>query len=516
MEKKSFFADPRWLLTLTLLILFSIGLAIRIYDLTDPPLDFHPTRQLFSAIKARGMYYEALLDVPAWQRQMAIQQMRARSVIEPEILERLAAFTYRFTGEQLWVPRLYSSIFWLIGGVFLFLLARDLVSTAGAVLSLAYFLFLPYAIAASRSFQPDPLMIALILAFWWLIYRWAASARTPGSSPEGKGENSWKWAILAGFIGGLAILIKLVAAFFVIGGALAAALSHFKLRDILRNPQTWTMALLGIMPGGFWVVYGVFIAGFLGQQFNGRSIPALLLSPSFYVNWQTKAAIAAGGIWIMFGLLGLFLVREKRVRGFLLGLWGSYLVFGLFFDYHISTHDYYSLPLIAIVALSLAAVGDGFFARLTEAGSGWVRGAVFVILLYGLFSTVWAVRDEMKAVDYRPRVAFWQEISAAMGPHASLVALTDDYGSQLAYYGWQTAENWPTSGDLYQTEVRGGDTDFHDFFVKMTQKKIFFLITDLQDFKRQPDLQKWLGDYPVWAQGDGYIIYDLYHPLGGQ
>ena len=38
--------------------LFGIALAIRLYDLTDLPLDFHPTRQLVSIIKARGIYYQ--------------------------------------------------------------------------------------------------------------------------------------------------------------------------------------------------------------------------------------------------------------------------------------------------------------------------------------------------------------------------------------------------------------------------------------------------------------------------
>ena len=95
----------------------------------------------------------------------------------------------------------------------------------------------------------------------------------------------------------------------------------------------------------------------------------------------------------MLGLLGIFLVRERIARSFLFGIWGAYLVFGLYFNYHISTHDYYSLPLIAIVAVSLAPLGDWFFARLREAGSpfgddaGWVRSVLFIILLYGVFST---------------------------------------------------------------------------------------------------------------------------------
>ena len=117
------------------------------------------------------------------------------------------------------------------------------------------------------------------------------------------------------------------------------------------------MALLGILPAAGYLVYGIFIRGDLGSQFSGRFIPALLLSPVNYLQWMTKASLAAGGIFIMLGLLGFFLVKDKRLRNFMFGLWGAYLLYGLFFDYHIATHDYYHLPLIPIVAVSLSSVG---------------------------------------------------------------------------------------------------------------------------------------------------------------
>jgi hypothetical protein len=506
MEQKSFFASSRLSLALTLFLLFGIALAIRIYDITDLPLDFHPTRQLFSAVKARGMYYETLPGVPEWQRDFAVQQWKTKVTIEPEILERLAAFIYRYTGEQVWIPRLISAVFWVIGGIFVYLLARDMVSIDGGVLALAFYLFVPYGIFASRSFQPDPLMVALIVIFWWLVYRWADL--TPTHPPEKRG-GSWRWAILAGLMGGLAILVKFVAAFFVIGGALGALLGCFKLRELIRNQQVWTMGILGVLPGGAWIVYGKLVAGLFGGDMSGRFVPTLLTSPLFYVQWQTKAAAVAGGIGIMLGLLGLFFAQERTIRMLLLGIWSAYLVFGLYFNYHVSTHDYYSLPLVAIIAVSLASLGDWFFTRLRGAGSGWVRGAVFAILLYGVLSTVWSVRNEMKSVDYRLQEAYWAEIRDRLGPGASVVALTEDYGNRLAYWGWQKAVIWPSSGDLYQADVRGNQRDIDKLFADLTAQKTLFLVTDLEDFAKQADLQTLLADYPVFVQGDGYLIYDL-------
>ena len=513
MEQKSFFASSRLSLALTLFLLFGISLAIRAYDITDLPLDFHPTRQLFSAVKARGMYYETLPGVPEWRREFAIQQWKTRVTIEPEILERLAAFIYRYAGEQLWIPRLISAFFWLVGGIFIYLLARDLVSVDGGVLALAFYLFVPYGIFASRSFQPDPLMVALIAAFWWLVYRWATLA--PGPSPKMRWE-PWKWAILAGLVGGLAVLVKFVAAFFVIGGALGALFGGFKLRELVRNPQVWAMGVLGVLPGATWIIYGKFVLGLFGGDMSGRFIPALLTDPAFYFQWQVKGAAVASGIGIMLGVLGIFIAQKRNVRAFLLGIWGAYLVFGLYFNYHISTHDYYSLPIIAIVAVALAPFSEWFFARLTETGTGWVRSGLFIVLLYGVFSVVWNVRNEMKSVDYRPQEAHLVEIRESLGTDSSVIALTEDYGNRLAYWGWLKAANWPSFGDLYQADVRGNQRDIEKMFTELAAQKSYFLVTDLEDFAKQTDLQAQLAGYPLLEQGGGYLIYDLQHPLEAQ
>src|SRR5688500_6645977 len=158
MSQPSFFTSPISRV-ITLILLFTLALTIRLYDLTDLPLDFHPTRQLLSAIKARGLYYETQPDgIPTWKLETAIRQAKLKADVEPVIFERVVAFTYRITGEQIWIARVYSSIFWLVGGIFLFLLIRDLVSFEAAVVSTTYYLFFPYSIIASRSFQPDPLM----------------------------------------------------------------------------------------------------------------------------------------------------------------------------------------------------------------------------------------------------------------------------------------------------------------------------------------------------------------------
>ena len=533
MTQESLFSS-RFARSVALVLLFGIALTIRLYDLTDLPLDFHPTRQLLSAIKARGLYYETQPDgIPTWKLETAIRQAKLKADVEPVVFERLVAFTYRFTGEQLWMARIYSSLFWLIGGIFLFMLVRDLVSFEGAIFSTAYYLFFPYSIIASRSFQPDALMVMLTLSFWWMFARWMTLTFNPSPiraertlrDPErsrrgdevedeaGRGAGV-RIALLAGLLGGLAIFVKFSAAFFVIGAALGLSLSHFTLRELLRNAQVWLMALIGILPAAAYLVYGIFIRGDLGSQFSGRFIPALLLSPINYLQWMTKASLAAGGIFIMLALLAFFLGKDVRLRSFMFGLWGAYLIYGLFFNYHVATHDYYHLPLIPIVAVSLSLLGDWFFARLTESTAHrYQRSAVYFILLFGLFSVVWNVRNQLKAVDYRPEAAMWAEIGDLLADER-VVALTQDYGSRLEYWGWKTVATWPYVGDINYADARGGTFSFDELFDEYSSKRDFFLVTDLAELDRQPGLKERLfSSYSIVAQEDGYLIFDLRDPI---
>ena len=163
--------------------------------------------------------------------------------------------------------------------------------------------------------------------------------------------------------------VKFVAAFFVIGPALCAGIAVFG-RKLLRMRQVWLMAALGVFPAAFYLYYGMVQHGFLGRQFSGRFIPALLVSPLNYLHWVDMANQTAGALAVAFALLGLIAVRQKPLRWMLVGLWAAYLIYGMFFDYHVGTHDYYHLPLIAVVAFSIAPFVDVVWEQLAARLSG--------------------------------------------------------------------------------------------------------------------------------------------------
>jgi len=518
-ETTSFFST-KTARVFALLVIFAFGIAIRLYDLTDLPLDFHSTRQLLSLLKARGMYYETRFDVSPEERAFAVQQWELRASVEPEFFERIVAWTYQFTGEQIWVARLYSSSFWVIGGIFLFLLARRLTTEDGAIAATAVYLLLPYAIIASRSFQPDPLMTMFIVMFLWAVWEWSSSLTAKDAKKISEenlgalselrgGKNPWLFAILAGLFGGLAIFVKFPAAFFVVGGGLGAVLSHRSMKEALKNPQLYVMALLGILPGAGYLIYGIFVAGYLGQQFSGRFIPTLFLSPSYYVGWLNMLNLVAGGMVLMLALLGIFFYDDKN-RRFLLGLWAGYALFGFYFNFHISTHDYYSLPLILILALSIAPLADSLLNKLAQlTQTKLLRLSSFLFLLIGIIASLWNTRNQLNAVDYRPQAAMWAEIHSHTADY-NLGGLTQDYGARMAYWGWQNLTSWPSYGDLLYGKERGSaEKDFEEQWNELMPKKELFLVTDFKDLDLQPFLKAKLSTYPIFAEGDGYVIYQL-------
>ncbi len=497
--------------------MLGLGLGLRLYDLTDQPIDFHPTRQLRSAIIARGMYYSMLSDIDPQTRQQAIAAWNSTGQYEPSILEYLVAQTYRLMGgENIWVARIWNSLFWLIGGLALFDLARRGVRTVGdsttgrlktngigaALVALGYFLILPFSVQASRSFQPDPGMVMWLILSVYCFFRWSEKQGQP---------DAWGWAVLAGLFGGIAVLTKFVAAYILGVVAVSMVLYTLGLKRFWRNPQTWVMAALMIVPT--WLFY-------LGRQGRASeyfqdwtiSLSHLLLEPDFYVRWFGLMQNLFGLTALLLSLVGVILAAP-RFRILLLSLWAGYLLYGFFLPYQMYTHSYYHLQLIPIVALSLAPLAQIILNRLQQEGLVW-KIAFAAIVAVGLLYTSWLSVTTLKAADYRNEPDHWRQIAAVLPQDGGIVALTQEYGFPLMYYGQRKVSLWPNRGERTLSSLRGNSKEFEDYFAKRTGGRSYFLITAFNQYNDQPDLKQALEEgYPVLAQGDGYLIFDLTNPF---
>jgi len=495
MEESLIVPSKIWYIALLIVILV-LGFGMRLYDLTDPPLDFASTRQLRSALIARGMDSATAENVPEWQQEIAAKQGR-HSMIEPTVMESLVAATYHLVGgEYIWIARIYSSLFWVLGGVALFFLVEEMVTTDSAYFALIYYLFAPFGIAASRSFQPDPLFTSLIVISWWTFYRWYRSS-------------TWKWALLAGLSAGAAMFVKSTAVFFLIFAFALLVLTKEPLSKLIKNKQVWTVAALSGIPVLAYHVYGVFIVGSLAQQFKGRFFPALLKDPQYYFGWKNALSSVSGHYVILAAaLIGLILYFRNKKLIYLAGIGIGYVLYCFFFTYHITTHYYYHLPMIPVIALLLAGL-YAFIAKYMKhkVFPHLVRFALVLVLLVGVGGGYYLLHKE----DFREVPYYYDKVAGFIEKDAKVVTISQDYGNRIAFYGWIIPKQWKSTGDMAYSQLSGGTEDpFIERFESYTSGYDYFLVTSLNQLKKQEDLYNHLKDlFSVHVEGGGYIIYDL-------
>jgi hypothetical protein len=494
--KLKFFTEHHYWVWVMLALVFFFGLVGRFYDFDDPPLDFHPSRQLHSMLIARGMYYENLESAPEDQRVLAVNQWKSEGEIEPPIMERFSAWGYRLVGEDdLRVPRFLSIFFWTLGGVGLFLLSRDLIGAKGAVFGLAFYMVLPYMLYASRSFQPEPLMTAAIIWSWWAMVKWVK-------------RKTWAYAVAAGLISGFAIYVKLPAAFFVLPAFVGLVLADLKLKKAITNPQVIVIGVLSVLPTLVYYIDGLYISGVLQSQTSFRFFPNLLADPFHYLTWKDMIDSTLGIEFFLIGLLGVLLIKEKPYRVMFISLFLGYFLYGTMFNYHIITHSYYQIPLTPVVALGLSAWGG----LLIDNAKGRQAFALLLtsgVLFFWMAYNFWDARMTLKHANYREEPAFYASLGSELKEY-SVISITPNYGYRLSYWGWKQTTNWKSVGDFVMRELAGMEINRQEMLMDAIKDQNLFLITDFEEFNSQPEVKEFLWDtYPVFDEGEGYLIFDL-------
>jgi len=479
------------LFALLVLLIFIAGLGIRVYDLTDEPLESHIVRQLRSLLITRSLYQG--------------KGMGGESLIELPIMELAASSLYHLAGQEIpWVQRIISISFWMLGGWALFELGKTISSRFGAVISIVYYLFLPFSIISSRFMMPDPMMTASTIIAVWTLTRWEKQ-RTMG------------WAIAAGLITGYAILAKSVAGFILLPAFALFTLAIYPIKTIIKERQLWAMVVLAALPSLVYYVYGIFIRGTLAGQFQNRFFLDLLMDPSHYVRWINTIDNKFGLGVVMLALVGSALVKDKPYQRLLAGWWLGYVFYGLVFPYHIWTHDYYHLPLVPIVALSLAPLGTAAFQAAKEMTTSRRLSTIVIGLALLIYSAtnIWNARVALASEDFRQEGRHYQPIKEALAGHLDeeMISLSGDYNVRLSYFTQLEIDSWPNGADLRLRELSNHDFDFEQFWNETANTYRFFLILSQNELESQEQLAVQLNAYPVFYQGGGVTIYDLQHPL---
>jgi 4-amino-4-deoxy-L-arabinose transferase-like glycosyltransferase len=499
-----------------LLALFLAALVFRLDGLTQPPLDFAPTRQYYSALIARGLDLGGTVELPQWKRRIVEEINEELPRYEPPLMEFAAAASYRLTGaERLWIPRLFASVFWLVGGLFLYQLAQRLTSPGGALLSLVAYLFLPYAIFASRSFQPDALMVMVLLASVLAIVRYHE-------------RPSRQRLVTAAAVSAAALLVKPgIPAAFLYVVFLSLSISRLGVRGAVADVRLPVFVVGSALPMLAYYVYGHYFAGSVSADIGDWVIPGLLVESGFWRGWlyyqvpgvlgspldSSKLLVKAFAyVVLLAALLGIVLARPGQPRALLVGLWGGYFCFGLIFTWHIHTHEYYSLPLVPILALSLGPT-LGALARRAQHVRSLARFALAIAIVAAVSVGIWKVHLRLTDPSYAKEVRIYREIGSSAHHTARALFLDPYYGNALSYHGWVFGRFWSAPAQVGPSGSTARTLAHFQKTVETPPARTYFIVTSLSDFHADPRLQTFVRhSFTIVHETPDFLIFDLSRP----
>jgi 4-amino-4-deoxy-L-arabinose transferase-like glycosyltransferase len=359
------------------------------------------------------------------------------------------------------------------------------------------YLFLPYAIVASRNFQPDALMT--MTSLWALV----AVARLFERPTTGRRVSAI--ALVA-----LALTVKPMSVFLTIPVILG--LGIVRPRDAPRVAISYVIvtALLPLMPAVLYYGYSTLFGSFAKDQMAMRFVPDLLTTRFFWGGLAKQIGRVFTMPLFVVSLLGIALAPHVQARVVLASLWAGYAVFAVAFTYHMPTHDYYHWPFIAAVALGVAAVA----ARAERAdrvppaviSSMAVAGALAIAAIGS-----YAAWPRLSVPSAASTLVAYREIGELTEHHTNVLFLDLAYGYPLMYHGELSGDYWPTSDDLAAEAM--GDQQPISAAARFARdyagfEPRYFVVTDLPSLDAQADLRALLAaKTTVVRQAATYHVY---------
>lgn len=487
---------------LLLIALFGVASAIRVFGISDIPMDFHPTKQFRSALTTRAYFYRDNASVEQWKKEVAEDNLKRIGVIVPTVQERVIAKIYSLSGEErLWIGRFFSSVFWLVGGLCVLAVGRRIASNESALLGTSLYLLAPFGVLASQSFQPDPPMIGACAAAIWLSVRYHVA---PSSSRF----------TLAAAAAAVAIFLKPVAGFIVIPAFVGAGLGLRRAERPFRAVEALLLTVVALGPTIVFYYYRISLAGFDDWHRESSFFPGYMLEFPFWDGWLKRIRISMGFTYFFAGLLGACLARPGLARTLLASLWIGYFLMCFSLSYKISTHDYYHLPALLIGALSITQLTDPLFKVMSEvrAPGMWRFAAVITVINGLLLAAGTSVTARLRVPDFSTKVSLAMQIGQVVSHSRETIFLAPDYGRWLMYYGEMSGDAWPYWYDIRDEAIWSGTRhstqERFDLMMRRGNSE-YFVVADRDEYARQPELRKILVNYPVIFENADCLIYDV-------
>lgn len=482
---------------LSLGILFFLALAIRFQNISAP--GYVLEREYRSAIIARSYYFDATESIPEWRRHVAGTSKIRAGVLEPTITEYIVSFLYRIAhGDHLWIARLTTSVFWIIGGIFLYKLSEKLMSKLEAVFATAYYLLVPVGVLTSRSFQPDSLMIMfLIISLYAIVIYFHYPSMVK--------------LLLAASLTSSALFVRPLVLFIIFSAFLSLSIYKRKSLRWMIDKQSMIFFCVALTPTALFYGYGILISKDLEWKVTTSFIPSLLLKFSYWNSWLQTATEAIGIAPMVAALIGLSLLQDKFTKVFIVGLGTGYFIFCLIFNYHIRFATYYHVQLIPIIAIPFGFTIGVLFNKLNEIKNNWQWWIPIIIAtILIIYHDIYEVRSNIGTQNVE-NAATAQEIGKIVNHSTNSVYIASYYGMPLEYYSEISGWYWPRRiSDRDRALGINRSTNVQERLDTLGFSPEYFIVTDFREFNTyHDDLKEYLTKRcSLLASSDSYVIYN--------
>jgi hypothetical protein len=467
------------------------ALLLRLPGITEPSIEQRETQ---SALLARQWYLDDRSELPVWKQRVLRALPSAVKPIEPPILDFLAASEFRLTGENFWFPRLVSSLMWIVGGVFMYLIATRLTTRDGALIALALYLTWPFATWLSRHFMPDATMVALLLAAALTVIRYWE-------------RPSLERLILAGAVSSFATVVKPgVASFYLIGLFVALAVSQRKVRATLVGGQLPLFVALTVMAAGIYYLWGAYLSDFIWSEAGtGRLTLDFVSTERFWTGWwdavsylvrypQQQSFLAL--LPLAAAAAGFLLAPRGVPRAILAGLSLGYLAFALTFATYVSSNPYYSLPLVPILALSIGVLAGRILETRRGAFAPIARAGVFAVVAVVIGVAAFKSHSVLTVAIPRERIADYRRIGEITNHTTRAMVVDNELSTPSMYWGWIVGRSWELGYPSPPPWIRPEEADF-------------LVVVGVEQFDASEGLRDFVRALPIVARTSRYAIFDL-------
>ncbi len=486
--------SSRWL-KICLFVMFLLATLIRLDEIKAPGhlLD----REYTSAIFARAFYFANNDAIEDWQRDIAVIAKDQQPVLEPPVLDYLVSLVYRVMGrEEIFFARYLTNAFWLIGGIFMFLIVRRLLSVDEAVVATTYYLFVPMGVIISRSFQPDSLMMMLFLISLYLLVSYFETPST-------------KHLLAAAILTGITLLLRPLVIFAIFCAFLALSIHRSQSWKKIIDLPLVIFGGVSLLPSVIYYGYGILFSGFMRWKISTSFMPHLLVKRDFWLGWFDSVTDVAEFTPLFLAIIGFFLLQNRRVQYLIVGLAIAFLVFSVAFTYHIHTHPYYHIQIFLIIGLCIAPVVVNIvkFLQQTSGRLWWLP--ISAMLLLSFYFGFREVRNSLYQTRMEDPTIAW-EIGEAIQHSPKTVYIAYYYGLPLEYYGEFAGAPWPVRiEDPFYRRPDARELSVEERLAGLGFVPEYFVITNFDlYYRKHQDLQAYLtNNCSTLKATEAYLIY---------